>query len=132
MARRPALLIGLLATLFCLLLPACRQQAPRTNSPSIQPAQSSRNLTVAVYRFWSGAVPFCELYFQFTSRPELPYLIKAVSTCGDQLATLRGCQRHAADSTRSRHQNGVWDRIDDTAQPSGGYSCHYQNRSVAL
>ena len=131
MARRPALLIALLLALFCLLLPACRQ-VPRTNLSLSQPAGIGQNLTAAVYRFWSGAVPFCELYFQFTSQPALPYLVKAVSTCGEQLATLRGCQRHANGSIRSRHQNGVWDRLDDTAQPSGDCSCKYHDRPVVL
>jgi hypothetical protein len=131
MARRPALLIGLLLAVFCLLLPACRQ-VPRTNLSLSQPAGISRNLTVAVYRFRSGAVPFCEMYFQFTSQRERPYLVKAISACGEQLATLRGCQRHATGSIRSRHQDDVWERIDDTAQPSGDYSCRYHDRSVVL
>lgn len=135
MARRSALLIGLLLTLFCLLLPACRQ-TPRIHSPLSQAAVISRDLTVAVYRFWSRTLPFCELYFQFTSQMERlypqTYTFEAVSSCGELLATGRGCQLHGIASIRFQHQDDEWYRIEDTVQPSDHDNCRYPDRTIVL
>lgn len=127
MAYRPALLL----VLFCLLLPACRQN-PRTNLPLPQSTVISRNLSIAIYRFWSGAVPYCELYFQFTAQLDQAYPVKSDSGCGEQLANLHGCQRHHALSIRSPRPDATWDRIDDSVQPSSHQTCRYQDNHVEL
>lgn len=106
MAGRSTLLIALLLALIFLLLPASRQ-ASLANFSLSHSLLASRNLHIAIYRFRSGAVPFCELYFHFTTQ----YLTAPV---------------------RSRHPEDVWDRIDSPAQLSGYRSCRSQDNSFVL
>lgn len=108
MACRPAYLLALLLAMFCLLLPACRQ-TPHTNLPQSQATLAKDNLSVAIYRFWSGAVPFCEQYFQFA----------ALSNTSD----------------RSHYSHALWIRIDYLgylAQSSAHQSCRYRNHTVTM
>jgi len=108
MVCRPAYLIALLLAMFCLLLPACRQ-TPRTNLPQSQAAFAKDNLSVAIYRFWSGAVPYCEHYFQFAGLNNEP--------------------------VRSHYAHALWIRIDYVsylAQSSAHQSCRYRNYTVTM
>lgn len=135
MACRPAFLIALLLATFCLLLPACRQ-TPRTSLPQSQTALTKRNLSVAIYRFWSGAVPFCEQYFQFAAQKKQPTRPKLdAAICGEKLAELHGCRRHFSESVRSDYPNSVWVRInyvDNAAQSSSHQSCRYKDHLVVM
>lgn len=151
MACRPAVLITLLVALSFLLLPSCRQ-APRTSLAEFhaksQAAVTHQNLGSAIYRFWSGSVPLCEQYFQFTSPPQRPAAAKTGSLCSEQLASLRGCRYHASASVLSLQPGSVWSRIgdpqkdpksdskqkqkDDPTQSSGHQSCHYKGNTVVL
>lgn len=134
MAYRPALFIALLLALLCLLLPSSRHE-PRTSLPITPSALMRLKPSVAIYRFWSSAVPFCELYFQFTSQREPRNPAKLVSGCGQQLAKLHGCQRHDSVLSRS-HFPDAWNRMDDkidsTAKASGHQSCRYKENSFVL
>ena len=143
MTRRPAsltdlllaLLFALLLALFGFLLPGSRQE-PRSHFQLPQSAVINRNLSIAIYRFWSGAVPFCELYFQFSTQSKRPHSFKSPiqsdAGCGEQLASLHGCQQHPTSSIRSHYPDAAWDRIEDTTQPSAHQTCRYQGKPIVL
>ena len=132
MACRPALLIALLLAFIFLLLPACRQ-TPRTSFALLHSAVTGRNLHIAIYRFWSGAVPFCEQFYQFTDQHGAPVLhVDPEARCGEQLASLRGCRRHLSASVHSHYPDEVWKRIDGLAQSSDHRSCRDRDNSLAL
>lgn len=108
MACRPAYFIALLLAMFCFFLPACRQ-TPRVNQPQTQAALTKHNLSVAIYRFWSGAVPFCDQYVQFAALNNTP--------------------------VRSQYSLGEWIRVDYVgilAQPSAHQSCRYKEHSIGM
>jgi hypothetical protein len=132
MACRPVYLIALLLALIFLQLPACRQ-TPRTSFSLLQSAVAGRNLHVAIYRFWSGAIPFCEQFYQFTDQHDAPVLnFNSEAICGEQLASLRGCRRQLSASIQSHNPDEVWKRIDGLAQSSNHQNCRDRDNSLAL
>lgn len=135
MACRPAYLIALLFATFCFLLPACRN-SPYTHLPQSQTTLAKHDLSVAIFRFWSGAVPFCEQYFQFAAqeaRPSPPQ--PDVVSCGEQLTQIDGCRRKIDESVKPQYPHSMWVRIDYVgylAQSSAHQSCRYRDHSITM
>jgi hypothetical protein len=43
--------------------------APQKQSDWQSVNQTRKNLSIAIYRYWANAIPYCEQYFQFTEYP---------------------------------------------------------------
>lgn len=120
MVCRPAFLIAFYLTILCLFFPASGPISPPSSS-QLQTAPAKRNLSAAIYRFWSGTEPFCEQYFQLASRKK-----RRIPPSVDSQIQF---QVHSEDFQRK------WLRINfskHTAHLTNRHPCHFKDQKPEM